>query len=213
MTRSTTGATLKSRRGALALLSVVLLASVGMLVATALASNASPRKSRRTDISILTRKPRQTARKAAADSVVPPPEAILANVVDGTEVYAFRNASGEDCVLRVSNGGGSVCDSAAVVEAQGEIGISGHGEGATAPGSPATLQVTALVPNGIKQIKITDRDGASYTVPVVNNVAEREDINIASVSYRLPRGTIYTTDVAAIVDRIPRQPGPPGSSN
>jgi hypothetical protein len=69
-----------------------------------------------------------------------------------------------------------------------------------------------MVPNGVPSVKFTDRDGSSYAVPVTNNVVEREDLNVASVSYVLPGGENNTTNVAAMVDHIPSQPGPSGSS-
>lgn len=74
------------------------------------------------------------------------------------------------------------------------------------------LRVTALLPNGVSSVQFTDRDGSSYSVPVTNNVVVHEDIDIAGVSYALSDGVTETTNVAAVVDHTPQQPGAPGSS-
>jgi hypothetical protein len=203
---------------AASLILVVTAAIVGMLVATALASSEShksvhyPRQ--RTGIAVFSHPPKGRARIAKAGSLTPPTGAILANVVGRTAVYVSHNATGGDCVieLTIGAGGGSVCARATTVEEEGMVGVGVEGEGATAPGSPRTLRVTAMVPNGVTSVKFTDRDGSSVVVPVTNNVVEREDLNAASVSYALPGGGSHTTNVAAMVDHIPSQPGPPGSS-
>jgi len=72
--------------------------------------------------------------------------------------------------------------------------------------------VTALLPNGVTSVRFRDRDGSSSEVAVRNNVIEHEDANIASVSYTLPDGAMQTTNVGAVVDRTPHQPGAAGSS-
>jgi hypothetical protein len=207
---------LTGRTGAVML--VVAAAIAGMLVATALASSGSQGHMRRAmkagDIAVLLHHPKGLARIAQAGSLNPQPGSILAAVVGRTAVYALHNSNGEDCVINLtaSAGGGSVCAPAPQVEAQGVVGISQEGEGATAPGAPATLRVSALVPNGVTSVRFTDRNGASSEVPVTNNVVVREDVDIASVHYTLPSGGSQTTNVAAVVDHTPRQPGPADSS-
>lgn len=165
-------------------------------------------------LAVFSHHPKGLARIASAGSLKPPPGAILADVVGRTEVYVLHSSSGADCVMHLTVGaaGGSICSQPAQIEKEGAIGIFQEGPGATAPGSPATLRVTVLVPNGVRNVTVTDRDGSSYKVPVTNNVAEREDIEAASVAIELPGGKTATTNVAAIVDHTPRQPGPPGSS-
>jgi hypothetical protein len=189
----------------------------GMLVATALASggHATARhRGPRWAIAVFSHHPKGLARIASAGAPRPPASAILAAVVGKTEVYVSKSAGGEDCLehFTVSAAAGGGCAPATQVEEQGSVGIFQEGEGATAAGSPATLRVTALVPNGVPSVKFTDRDGSSYQVAVTDNVIEHEDINTASVSYTLPDGVTRTTNVEAVVNRTRHQPGPAGSS-
>lgn len=193
---------------------VVALAAIGatLVASVALATNSHP--SVRTGISVFSHRPKALARIATSGSLNPPPGAILASVSGHNEIYAWHHAAGEDCVmnLHVHGAGGAVCGEAAKVEAVGTVGVFEEGEGATAPNSPATLRVAALVPNGVNSVTFTDRSGTSYAVAVTNNVVESEDINISSVSYKLPNGETHATDVASVVDRGAHQPGPAGSS-
>ena len=196
---------------------VVVAAIVGISVTSAIAadgSRGSVQRGKRTPIAVFSHPQRHVARIAGAGSLNPPPGAILASVVGRNEVFVLHQSPGEDCVmnLHVGAGGGSVCAAAAHVEEEGAVGIFEEAQGATAPGSGATLRVAVLVPNGVGTIQFTRRDGSSYQVPVSNNVAESEGVAIASVSYGLPGGGHRTTNVAATVDRSPRQPGAPGSS-
>lgn len=219
-TREKTGlpSWLSGRVRVLALVAVA--AAVAVLVATALAASGGDRNTqrravKRTGIAVFLHHPKDRARIAQDGSATTPPSgAILAEVVGRTAVYAFQNASGRDCLIHITTGagGGSVCGRRSTVEEKGIVGIGGEGEGATAPGSPATLRVTALLPNGVASVTFTDRDGSTHQVSVTNNVVEREDINIASIGYTMPNGERLTTNVAAVVDGQPKQPGPPGSS-
>lgn len=207
-------------RRAAALPLIVATVVVGVVVATAVASHDSAHRTThhyhglRTSIGVFSHHPKGLARIAQTGSVTPPAGAILAAVVGHTDVYASHNFRGEDCVIHITPGaaGGSVCGRPTTVEEEGVVGVGFEGKGATAPGSPPTLRVTAMVPNGVTSVKVTDRDGSSYDVAVTNNVVMREDINAASVSYSLPGGGNQTTNVATMVDHIPTQPGPPGSS-
>lgn len=204
-------------------ISVVVVAAVAitgtLVAAVALASGNSHGRRHQTakkpsGIAVFSHHPKGLARIASAGSLKPPPGAILADVVGRTEVYVLHNSNGADCVMHLTVGaaGGSICSQPAQIEKEGAVGIFQEGPGATAPGSPATLRVTVLVPNGVRNVTFTDRDGSSYKVPVTNNVVEHEDINAASVAFTLPGGETATTNVAAVVDHTPRQPGPPGSS-
>jgi hypothetical protein len=191
--------------------------ATGVLVATALASGGSHvgvHRGDRTTIDVFSRPPAHIARIARAGSLNPPPGSILASVIGRNQVFALHTSGGEDCVinLHVGAGGGSVCSPAKRAEEQGAVGIFQEGEGATAAGSPPTLRVAVLVPDGVMSIHFTRRDGSSYDVPVTSNVAESEGLAIASVSYRLPGGGSRMTDVAATVDDSPSQPGAPGST-
>lgn len=209
-------------RRAVAVLAVMAGAVAGTLMVTAaLASSNHPgHVTGGTGIAIFSHHHRssQLARIASASTLTPPPGAILASVTGSNEVYVLHRNGGEDCVMvlhvsvSVSGSGGGACAPASAAEAEGAVGIFEQGEGATAPGSPATLQVATLVPNGVGSVVFTDRNGASRAVTVTNNVVVEEDMGISSVSYTLPNGTTHTTNVAAVVDRTPRQPGAAGSS-
>jgi uncharacterized membrane protein len=192
---------------------VVVAVVVGMLLSTALASTgASPkvhRVARKTKLAVFLHHSK-LARIASNASLTPPAGATLVAVTDGTEIYALQKADDEDCVIHLTagEGGGSVCAAASKVEAEGEIGFGGSGF--TASGAVANLRVTALVPNGVTSLRFTDRSGSSYDVPVTNNVAEHEDGEVASVSYTLPDGGTHTTNVAGVIDQLPRQPSAAG---
>jgi hypothetical protein len=55
-------------------------------------------------------------------------------------------------------------------------------------------------------------DGTTHAVAVKNNAGLDGDPNAASLTYSLPDGSKQTTDVAATLDRIPRQPGKAGTT-
>jgi hypothetical protein len=192
------------------------LTAAALVAASALASTHPKHRQHhapRTGLRVFTRH-RRVARISSAGAKEAPAGAILAAVSGKTEVYVTQNSSGEYCLYHFTVGaeGGGGCEEASPVETEGSVGIFQEGAGATAPNSPATLRVTALVPNSVSSVKFTDRDGTSYSIPVTNNVVSHEDIDLASVSFELGDGKTQTTDVAAVVDRTPRQPGAPGSS-
>lgn len=206
------------RQRAVAVIFVVAAAVAVMVVASAVGAGNAPvlvrhGKAHRTPLAVFTHPPK-LARIADVGSLQPASGAILADVVGRTNVYVRHDSAGRDCIehLKAGGAGGGGCASAAKVEEEGSVGVFQEGPGATAPGSSATLSINALLPNGVKSVKFTDRDGSSYEVPVANNVMEHEDSNTASVSYKLPGGGVVTTNVAAIADRTPRQPGAAGTS-
>ncbi len=80
------------------------------------------------------------------------------------------------------------------------------------PGSPATLRVAVLVPNGIGAVHVSTSAGPGYDLPVIDNVTAAEGTDIISVSYRLNGGGNRVVNVAAIADETPAQPGAAGSS-
>jgi hypothetical protein len=187
---------------------------VGVLVATAALASSSGggnghRARARTDIAVLSRRPQGSVHAARGDSLKPPPGAILAAVVGRVSIYVWRNPRHEDCVIDLHVGaevGLVTCAPSATAERRGMVQVSREARGATAPGSPATVRVSTLVPDGVTSITVTDRDGSSHETRVSNNVAVREDIRAASVSYTLPGGSVRKTNVAAIVDRTPHRP-------
>lgn len=206
------------RHRVVAVVLVVVAAGVAVVVASAGGAGNGPvlvrhGKAHRTPLAVFTHRPK-LARIAEVGSLKPSAGAILAAVVGHTDVYVNHDSAGRDCIEHLTAGGagGGGCASAAKVEEEGSVGVFQEGPGARAPGSPATLSVNALLPNGVRSIKFTDRDGSSYDVPVTNNVVDHEDSNAASVSYTLPGGAVVTTNVAAITDQAPRQPGAAGSS-
>ncbi|HXA54238.1 MAG TPA: hypothetical protein VNV37_05120, partial [Solirubrobacteraceae bacterium] len=180
-------------RRAVAVLAVVAGAVAGTLMVTAaLASSGHAGHVRGgTGIAIFSHHHHssQFARIASASTLTPPPGAILASVTGSNEVYVLHRNGGEDCVMVLHGSGGGACAPASTAEAEGAVGIFEQGEGATAPGSPATLQVATLVPNGVGSVVFTDRNGTSRAVTVTNNVAVEEGMGISSVSYTLPNGT------------------------
>jgi len=204
-------------RRAVAAAIVVALAVAGMLVATALAStsthkSSTSRSAKVSDIAVL-RGHGSALRARKAATAFAPAGSVLAAVFGETEVFALHNSGNEDCVIHLTAGagGGSICGAAAKVEAEGEVAVGG-GPGPVS-GGIGSVRVSALVPDGVSSLTFTDRDGTKYVIAVTNNVVEHEDANLASVSYALPSGAIKTTNVAAVVDQLPTQPGAPGSSS
>lgn len=186
---------------------------VGVLISTALASKGHARAHRvahKTNLSVFVTQ-HKVARAAAGNSLTPPAGAILAAVEGKTEIYVSQKGT-EDCVIHLTpgEGGGSTCAFASKVEADGEVGVGGGP--ISASGALSTLRVSALVPDGVKSLHFVDRDGSAYDVPVTNNVVEHEDLSVAKVSYTLPDGENHVTNVAGMVDGLPQQPGPPGST-
>jgi hypothetical protein len=157
------------------------------------------RSTRSADIAAFAHRPRGIARLARSlpPGLRPPAGAILVAVHNNTQVYLWRNTDGEDCLIHVTIDarGGAVCGPAAEVEEQGLVSTYREGRGAMGPGAPAVLRISALLPNGVRGLRFTDHDGSSYVVPVTDNVVEREDINLASISYTLPGGKTRTVAV------------------
>jgi hypothetical protein len=151
----------------------------------------------------------------AADTRSAPPGAVLATVSGANSIYAWHRSATEDCVVdvRVGDKRSGICAKDAYAVANGVVGIFRQGAGALSPNSLANLRVAALVPDGVDNIVFTDRNGLRYVVRVVNNVAEREDLNIASVHYTLASGRTKTINVASIIDAAASRPGSPGSSS
>lgn len=152
-----------------------------------------------------------TATNAGSASV--PAGAIPAATQDGIKVYVWEQAAGESlnpnaprspnategeiCVGQEATSsndiGGAACGPVAAFIAHGNVDFTGSG------GSSSPMTITALVPNGVSSIELTEADGASRSVPVVNNVAVTVVQGgenalparpAAAVSYPMPSGNI-----------------------
>lgn len=149
--------------------------------------------------------------------------AVFAKSYDGREVFVWHglrseaappyslsmHGSGEQiCLISqglsnasgVGRADGGVCASASVASETGIIDIA-------ETGSSLYRRVTVLVPNGVKQVTFTDRDGASYNVTVNNNVVVNDDQTLAkppamAISFTLPDGTVESAS-------MPLPPTPP----
>lgn len=195
------------------LTTVVALAIVGVLVSAALAASTSKTKPsvRRSHLHVFSHHLVRRARTASADSLTAPSGAVLAAVTDGTEVYAQEKTS-ELCVIHLtaSEGGGEVCRAASLVESEGMVSVGGGG--IASDGSLVSLHITALVPNGVKSVHFADTNGETYDLPVTNNVVTHEDTDVTSVSYSLPDGGTHVTNVAKMINSLPRKAELAGSS-
>jgi hypothetical protein len=178
------------------------------VVTSALASKASKKHVAKQPTGLAVFLHQRKTAHAASTNPLAPPGAVLATVVGQTEVYASQITQGsggatEDCVTHFTgHAGGGVCASAAKVENEGIVGVGGP---------QGVVRITALLPNGVKSVKITDNDGATYEVAVTNNVVEHEDSNAVTFTYALPGNQIHTTNIAKLLANPPRQPGAAGS--
>ena len=200
-------------RGLLAALTIGVLATAGTTLAVAShaarSSHAHSRKGHpanpKTAFAVLSH---GTARAAGAGSAMFPPGAVLAAVAGSRKVYVWELSSGqpsgpsagsrpaattEVCVgwTAPSGGGSGDCGPASQLDARGSVAIGRVFDRTKGTLSPTT--VTVLVPNGVKTVTLTDRDGVSYEANVTNNVVVVEDENLApppatAVSYQLPNG-------------------------
>lgn len=180
-------------------------AACGAVVTVLAARGPEPQYIRQhTDIGILTHKGASLEHAADAGVVTPPQGAVRVAAVGTDQIYAWHSKSrNEDCILdlRVATGG-VACEAAAKAEAHGVVGVFREGGGATS-GSASTMRVIALVPNDVKEVRITDKDGASYTVGVSDNIAVSRDVNTTSLAYRLGNGKEQRTSVATLINRTP----------
>ncbi len=101
------------------------------------------------------------------------------------------------CMVKVLNSGlaGIACGSTAEVEERGLIGLSMPSK--TEPNPSAT----ALVPNGVTSVTVTDDDGATYSAAVSHNAVIIEDPNLAAVSFTLPDGGVNRATVSEATRR------------
>jgi hypothetical protein len=182
---------------------VAVAVGVSLLVTSALASNAAKhRVAQPHGLAVFSHPPKGIAHIASANSATgatAPAGARLAAVVGNTEVYVDQPASGPssglDCVIHIAGGaGGGACGQPFKVEAEGMVVVSGVG---------GVERMTALLPNEVTSVKITDRSGLAYELAVKNNVIEQEDDNASTLTYNLAGGRTHTTEVAKLLSPVP----------
>lgn len=209
-------------RGMLAVLAGATLVGIGS--ALAVGGGTAPRASHtarparkgspRSAFAVLTHK---TARIAAVGHGVLPADAILATTAADRSVYVWERAKGEPMggPGTPPTGTQTVCEGYLVgntnpgpggvacgpISRMAETGAVSFGQ-ARLPGTHtlSSTIVTALVPNGVNSITLTDANGSSYKVPVTNNVVSVEDDKLApapaaAVSYTLPDGQIHSSQL------------------
>jgi len=198
-------------------IAVMLSASGGSLLASgALASAAKPTKAmsqqvrhKRSRLNVFAHPLSMSGRRAriASASVQTPPGAVLAAVSSVNAIYAWQPTAAEEttamqtadngnstCVVELlSSGLESIgCGSTTEVEGRGLIGINMPSKDAP------NLSATALVPNGVTTVTVTDNDRTTYAVPVSHNAVIIEDPNLAAVSYKLPNGRVNSATVGEV---------------
>lgn len=188
---------LKVRKYAPIQFAIIVAVSVGLIVTSALASNgARHRAAQRPDgLAVFTHPPKGIAHIASASIMAP--GAKLATVVGNTEVYVDHPtsgpASGLDCVTHITNNSGAgACGSPSEVETEGMVTVSDFG---------GVERITALLPNEVKSVKITDRDGSTHEIETKNNVIEQEDDNALTLTYDLAGGRTHTTEVPSLLSK------------
>jgi hypothetical protein len=136
------------------------------------------------------------AHKADAGSVAAPPGAVLADVIntDGVtnELYAWHRTPQEDCLVDVESGHEvtTACSPSTAAETEG-VSFAGK------PGLSRGVNVAALVPNGVTTVRITENDGTTRTVAVVNNVMDYASSNMTGFSYVMPNGSVVSHSALA----------------
>lgn len=195
---------------------ILVVSSVSLLATGALASTAKPAtaKHRRANLT----RPRlavfshplslRKARMASTGGGVQvPPGAVLAATSSKNAIYAWQpTATAEPPLVRVADNGNSICmveilsagpksiacAPSTVIETRGMISINMPSK------DVASLSATALVPNGVTSVTVTDNNASIHTIPVSNNAVIIEDPNLASVSFELPNGGINSASVSEI---------------
>jgi hypothetical protein len=174
------------------------LAMSGTLLAATLTASGHTtyhRLNKKLGFAVLTH-PLKHAHIASATGVQAPPSADLGGVIGGHAIYAWQREVGKICLVDIDNVGGSggACSTTTGAEEKGVDLIN-------LPVGGNTLSVVLLLPNGVKTVTFTNRDGSIRVETVTNNVAEDEGDNLASVSYTMPSGANEGVNVAALVDR------------
>jgi hypothetical protein len=133
---------------------------------------------------------RAPARVAAHGHV--PVSAVLAAASGHHDIYVWEGSlspgyTGSNlCIedLTPDSSVGAGCGRAATVVQHGIVVVS--------ESDALGVNVNMLLPNGVTQVNISNRDGTGSTLSVSNNVAEIEDADIASVSYEMASGATIT---------------------
>jgi hypothetical protein len=131
------------------------------------------------------------AHKADAAGMSAPQGAVLADVIkaDGIthELYAWHRTPQEVCLVDVEAGGGvtTACSPDSSAEAQGVSFIGG-------PQGVDRVNVAALVPDGVTTVRITEGNGSTQDVAVVNNVTEYAASDVTGFSYSMPSGSVVS---------------------
>jgi hypothetical protein len=135
------------------------------------------------------------AHRADAGSASAPQGAVLANVVTTNgvtnELYAWHRTPQEVCLVDVeaSLTSVTVCSPTASAESNG-VSFAGKTENSSA------TNVAALVPNGVKTVRVTDSNGAILSVAVVNNVMDYASSNVTAFSFVMPSGAVVSHSAA-----------------
>jgi hypothetical protein len=192
-------------RSIVGLVVVVMAVGGGLAVSGALAASGHPNQHQirtRSRLAVFAQS-RATSAKAASAGPGAPAGAVLGLVAGSARLYAWQpTASEESSEMRTADGGSSlclvevlakvesiVCGAKSEIEERGIIGI--NLPSITAP----NLGATALVPNGVTSVEITDSNGKAYSANVVNNLVAVADPDLASVSYTLPDGQTNAASV------------------
>lgn len=118
-----------------------------------------------------------------------PAGSVLAEMFGTAEVYVSENA-GTTCLMVVeSTSEGGSCGRTDELLKEGMITVHVAFGG--------QVRVGVLMPNGVGNVTLTDRDGTSHQLKVANNVAEMYDAKVASVRYTLPGGSTRTERIPA----------------
>lgn len=147
---------------------------------------------------------RQVSARVAARAHVPA-SAALAAASDHHDIYVWEgslspgNAGNDLCIedLTPTSSVGAGCGRIATVMRHGIVIVS--------ESDTLGVNVIMLLPNGVTQVNVSNRDGASSTLNVSNNVADIEDANVASVSYELEDGTTITEAIPAFATEPARR--------
>lgn len=203
-------------RRAVAAVAVILAASAGSLLASgALASTAKQTQAKhvragrkRSGLAVFSHALSwQGARTASAGGVQAPPGAVLAAVSGKNAIYVWQPTASEEtqpmrtadngdstCMVEMLNGLESIaCGPTTTIEDRGIIGIK------LPSMSTPTLGATALVPNGVTSVTVTDNNGSTHAVAVSDNSVFIEDPNLASVSFELPNGEVNSETVSEVM--------------
>jgi hypothetical protein len=196
---------------------VLAVSSVSLLASGAFGSSTKPTKVRprqasykRAKLGVFSHPLDSSGRRvrmASANSVQAPPGAVLAAASSANEIYVWQpTAAEETTAMQTADGGNSTCmvellssglesigcGSTSEVEGRGLIGINMPSKDAP------RLSATAVVPNGVTTVTVTDKDRTTYTIPVSHNAVIIEDPNLAAVSYQLPNGRVNGATVGEV---------------